>query len=71
MDDENGKPWCAFGIKPGNEVPQDGNHWADCQSDCPGGQSDKIDDRSAVAGVSKVKGKMPKKFMLIAFSTNY
>jgi len=36
VDSDNGKSWCAFDIRPGTEVPQDGKHWGDCNEDCPG-----------------------------------
>ena len=36
-DSDNKKPWCAYDIQPGTEVPQDGKHWGDCNPDCPGG----------------------------------
>ena len=37
VDSDNEKPWCAYDIQPGTEVPQDGKHWGDCNFDCPGG----------------------------------
>ena len=44
VDSDNEKPWCAYDIQPGTEVPQDGKHWGDCNFDCPGGgkQNDRL-----------------------------